>query len=115
MTLDATAPPARSERSRQVSDFTELSRRIRDAGLMERRYGHYAARIAILLSMYVGAGFAFVAIGESWWQLALAAALGLLLTQTAYLGHDAAHKQIFKSGKANDWATIIIGNLFVGM
>src|SRR5690625_2021457 len=115
MTLDATAPPARSERTRQVSDFTELSRRVREASLMERRYGHYAARITIILGLYVAAGFAFVAIGESWWQLALAAGLGLLFTQTAYLGHDAAHKQIFKSGKANDLAAIIAGNLFVGM
>jgi fatty acid desaturase len=31
------------------------------------------------------------------------------------LGHDAAHRQIFRSGRWNDWVTLIIGNLLVGM
>lgn len=118
MTLDATlpAPTARpSARKRQVSDYTELSRRVREAGLMKRRYGHYAARLTILLGLYAACGVAFVAIGESWWQLALAAVTGLVFTQMAYVGHDAAHKQIFTSGKANDWTALIIANLFTGM
>lgn len=111
MTLDATVSPRR----RQVSDYTELTRRVREAGLMRRRHGHYAARMAILLALHVAGAVAFVAIGTSWWQLALAVGLGLLFTQTAFLGHDAAHKQIFASGKANDWASLIIANLFVGL
>lgn len=111
MTIDATMSPRR----RSVSDYTELSRRIREAGLMRRRYGHYAARMAILAVLYAAGAVAFVAIGTSWWQLVLAAGMGLLLTQTAYLGHDAAHKQIFTSGRANDWAALIIANLFVGL
>lgn len=116
MTLDA-APAARnsSARERHVSDYTELSRRVRETDLMERRYGYYSIRIAILFALHVAGAVAFVAIGTSWWQLALAGGLGLLFTQTAFLGHDAAHKQIFASGKANDWAALIIANLFVGL
>ena len=40
---------------------------------------------------------------------------GRVLTQVAMLGHDAAHRQIFRSGRWNDWTSLIIGNLFVGM
>src|SRR3546814_20380780 len=31
------------------------------------------------------------------------------------LGHDAAHRQIFMSGKWNDWISLILGDLLVGM
>ncbi len=58
---------------------------------------------------------AFVLIGDTWWQLFMAAALAVIFTQVAMLGHDAAHRQIFRSGRWNDWITLIIGNLLVGM
>jgi fatty acid desaturase len=57
----------------------------------------------------------FVLIGDSWWQLANAAVLALLLTQIAFLGHDAAHRQMFKSGKWNDWVSLIVADLLVGI
>jgi fatty acid desaturase len=31
------------------------------------------------------------------------------------LGHDAAHRQIFKSGRWNDWVSLVIANLLVGI
>ncbi|MBB5741664.1 fatty acid desaturase [Microbacterium ginsengiterrae] len=57
----------------------------------------------------------FVWIGESWWQLFTAAVLAVVFTQIAFLGHDAAHRQIFSSGKWNDWVSIVLGDLLVGM
>jgi fatty acid desaturase len=85
------------------------------SGLMRRRYGYYWAKllaVPVVLAVFV---VAFVWIGDSWWQLATAAVLAVVLTQVAMLGHDAAHRQIFRSGKWNDWTSLIIGNLFVGM
>lgn len=116
----ATLPNARPEagssvRERQVSDFTELARRVQETGLLRRRRGYYIAKMTLLAGLYVVGGFAFVAIGTSWWQLLLAAGLGVLFTQTAFLGHDAAHRQIFSSGVRNEWAAMIIANLFVGL
>ncbi len=32
-----------------------------------------------------------------------------------FLGHDAAHRQIFESGRWNDWSSLIIANLYAGM
>jgi fatty acid desaturase len=84
-------------------------------GLMRRRYGYYWTKligaVLILAAWVVG----FIMIGDSWWQLANAAVLAVLMTQIAFLGHDAAHRQIFKSGRWNDWVSLIIANLLVGM
>jgi fatty acid desaturase len=102
-------------RSRSGSDFTALSQSIHAAGLMRRRYGYYWTKITVLVTVLAGAVWGFVAIGDTWWQLVTAAVLAVVLTQTAFLGHDAAHRQIFKSGKWNDWVSLVIANLFVGI
>jgi fatty acid desaturase len=112
MSTLVTAPTIRE---RQVSDFTELTRRVKDAGLLSRRRGYYIAVMTILVALHIGGGVLLATIGPSWWQLVLAAALGLLFTQTAFLGHDAAHRQIFASGVRNEWAALIIADLFVGL
>jgi fatty acid desaturase len=97
------------------SEYTELARDIRASGLLRRRYGYYWTKLAaipVLLGAFITA---FVLIGDSWWQLALAAGFAVLFTQIAFVGHDAAHRQIFKSGKWNDWISLVIGDLFIGM
>ena len=48
----------------------------------------------------------FIWIGDSWWQMFTAVVFAFLFTQTAFLGHDAAHRQIFRSGKWNDWVSL---------
>ncbi len=102
-------------RSRSISAYTALAEEVRSAGLLRRRYGYYLVRlIALPLSVLVTLAV-FVWIGESWWQLVTAAVLAILLAQLAFLGHDAAHRQIFVSGKANDWASLIVADLFVGL
>ncbi len=98
-----------------ANDFTELARAVGDSGLMRRRYGYYWTRL-IAAPLAIGVALAaFVLIGDTWWQLFTAAALAVIFTQVAMLGHDAAHRQIFRSGRWNDWVTLIIGNLLVGM
>ncbi|MFL6065869.1 MAG: fatty acid desaturase family protein [Friedmanniella sp.] len=82
---------------------------------MRRRYGYYWTKLvgaAVLLAAWA---VGFVALGDTWWQLASAVLLSVLLTQTAFLGHDAAHRQIFKSGRWNDWVSLVVANLFVGL
>jgi fatty acid desaturase len=84
-------------------------------GLMRRRYGYYWVKLVgavlILAAWVVG----FIWIGDSWWQLANAGVLAVLMTQIAFLGHDSAHRQIFRSGRWNDWVSLIIANLLVGI
>jgi fatty acid desaturase len=115
----AVATPAggerRSPRERQTSDFTDLSRMVQESGLMRRRHAYYWTRFVVLTALLAGTVTAFVLIGPSWWQLVTAAVLAFLLGQVMFLGHDAAHRQIFASGRWNDWASLVIANLYAGM
>ena len=82
---------------------------------MRRRYGYYWAKLIGAVLVLAAWVTAFVWIGDSWWQLVSAAVLAVILTQIAFLGHDAAHRQIFKSGRWNDWISLIVANLMVGI
>lgn len=115
--MAASALPAagRALRATGPSDFTALAEAVRAAGLLRRRYGYYWTKlIALPLAVVVGLAV-FVWIGDAWWQLFTAAAFGILFAQVAFLGHDAAHRQIFVSGKWNDWVSLVVGDLFIGM
>lgn len=97
------------------SDFTDLARLVKSAGLMRRRYGYYWTKLSAV-PLLIGAAIAvFIWIGDTWWQMFTAVAFAFLFTQTAFLGHDAAHRQIFRSGRWNDWTSLVLGDLFVGM
>lgn len=96
---------------RTPSDFAELSRTIKSAGLLQRRHGYYAAKVAVNLLMLAGAWVAFAFIGDSWWQLLIAAFLAIVFAQLAFIGHDAGHKQIFRSTRLND----VVGYLHGGL
>lgn len=98
-----------------ASSFTALARQVQDLGLMRRRYGYYWVKIIGAVAVVAGWVATFLWIGDSWWQLASAACLAVIMTQIAFLGHDAAHRQIFKSGRWNDWISLIIANLLVGI
>ncbi len=106
-------PP--SARERQVSAFTALTNTVQESGLMKRRLGYYWTWFAALTVVLVGLAGVFVLLGHSWWQLAVAAVLAVALGQVMFLGHDAAHRQIFASGRWNDWASLVIANLYAGM
>jgi fatty acid desaturase len=98
-------------RTSQGSDFADLSREVKQAGLLERRRGYYAARITLNLLALAGGAVAFVFIGDSWWQLLLAAYFAVVFTHLSFIGHDAGHKQIFRTRKANDMLGYIHGGL----
>ena len=97
------------------SEYTQLSRQIKQAGLLERRRGWYAARIGLNLALLAAGWVAFAVIGESWWQLVTAAFLAVVFTQIAFVGHDAGHRQIFRSRPANDRVGLLHANLLVGV
>ena len=95
--------------------YTQLSRQVRQAGLLERRRGWYATRIGVNLGLWAVGWVAFVVIGESWWQLVTAAFLAVVFTQLAFVGHDAGHRQLFRSRGANDLVGLAHANLLVGV
>ncbi|WP_188950409.1 fatty acid desaturase, partial [Glutamicibacter protophormiae] len=80
-----------------------------------RRPGHYLGISIVLTTLLAGTITGMVLLGESWFQLLMAAALGLLLTQFAFLAHEAAHRQILASGKTNDKLGRFLANIVVGI
>ena len=102
----ATTEPAQ----RRGSAYAQLSRRIREAGLLDRRRRYYAWKIAVTLTVWVGGWVAFVVTGDSWWTLAYAVLFAALFTQFGFLGHDAGHRQIFREAWKNDVVGLIFGN-----
>ncbi|WP_240689601.1 acyl-CoA desaturase [Brevibacterium sp. S111] len=98
-----------------TSDFSALMAQVKEAGLLARRPGWNVLRFSLLAVAYI-VGFAVLfLLGDSWWQIATAVYFGALFTQTAYVAHDAAHRQIFTNGKVGEWVSTIIGNLFIGL
>lgn len=100
---------------RQVNAYTELVRRMRREGLLDRSPRRYAVRVLALLTGFAGATTALVVLGETWWQLLVAVIFGILFTQAAFLAHDGGHRQIFTSGPKNEWVSRVLGNLVVGL
>jgi fatty acid desaturase len=82
---------------------------------LDRRYGSYAVRIAATLGVYAAARVAFVAGGNSWFQLITAAFLGVVSTQVAFLGHDGGHQQVWRTRRNNDAVILVAGNLLTGL
>jgi fatty acid desaturase len=68
----------------------------------------------VTLGLYAGGWVAFVLLGASWYQLVVAAVLGVAFTQVAYLGHDVGHRQVFSSRRVSDVAGLVLGNLALG-
>jgi fatty acid desaturase len=116
MSLDheLTAVPASAPKGRW-SEYTQLSRQIKQAGLLERRRGWYAVRIGINLLLLAAGWVAFAVLGQSWWQLLTAAYLAIVFTQIAFVGHDAGHWQVSRSRRANGLVGLLHANLLVGI
>ncbi|KAM9866731.1 hypothetical protein ACIFOC_00423 [Leucobacter aridicollis] len=82
--------------------YTRVSEVVRESGLLRRAPWFYAlVGIAIVVALG-GAITGFVLLGDSWLQLLVAGAFGIIFTQIAFLAHEAAHRQILTLGPAND-------------
>src|SRR5947209_13022061 len=124
MTISASRP-IRTTRPRRAtagagtkahaSDYTELARRVKAAGLLERRRGYYLVRGLLLAAAFGIATVLLLTLGHSWWQLLVAVLFGALFTQVGFLAHDGAHRQMFTSGKRNEWVSRVLANLVVGL
>ncbi|MGH3678953.1 MAG: fatty acid desaturase family protein [Natronosporangium sp.] len=97
------------------SDYAQLLRQIQRAGLLDRRSGYYLIKIAVTAALLIAGWVVFVAVGDSWWQLAVAAFLAFVFAQVGFIGHDAGHRQIFRSRRANYLLGLVHGNLAIGL
>ena len=105
----------RPARIRHVSAYAELSRQVREAGLLNRRYAWYWSRMIGAALAFVMIWVGFFVLGDSWLQVGLAALLAVVVAQFGFLGHDAAHRQIFASALWNEWSSRLMSGVFAGL
>ena len=98
-----------------TSDFAGLLNTVRDAGLLRRHRLFYVANFLIVTVAMAAAWVGFAYLRGSWFELALAGAMGVLLTQYAFMGHESAHRQVWQSARANDFTARLLCDLVVGM
>lgn len=98
-----------------TSSYAVLLASVKDAGLLERCRRYYVTLLMLLVTAGAGVWAAFFLLGDSWLQLGVAAAFGVVFTQFALVGHEAGHFQVFTSRRANEWAARLIATLVVGM
>lgn len=110
-----TAIPASTLSKRPPSDYAALLTEVRRAGLLKRS-GIASVPRMFGLGVLVAVGIAgFLWLGQSWWQLAVAAYFAVVFAQLGFLGHDAGHQQLFASRGWNDAVGVVVSNLGVGL
>ena len=113
--MTSTAPqPARLSDS-VTGSYTAVAREARRLGLHRRGHTFYAYLFFGLVSALGAAVAGLLLLGDSWLQLIVAGILGVVLTQLAFLAHEASHRQVLTSGPANDRAGWTLSVVLVGI
>jgi fatty acid desaturase len=115
LTITAPSLARRMDPGPRGSDYAALSRRVKSAGLLERRATYYIVRIVVVGLLFAAGWTAVVLLGSSWYQLIVAAFLAAVFTQFGFIGHDAGHGQVFRSARANRVLGLIHGNAGIGL
>jgi fatty acid desaturase len=111
MTLAVTS--ARPEHP--IADYGPLLAEVRRAGLLDRSALNYVPRLLVLTAMAAAGVVALFWLGNTWWQLGIAAYLGGIFAQVGFLGHDAGHQQVFRRKRLNDAFGLLLSTLGVGL
>ena len=99
---DATSVMAEPSNPSTSNEYQELTRLIRDQGLLVKQPGYYARNFLVTLGL-LALGFTILAFVEAlWFQLLDAVLLSVIFARIAFLGHDAGHRQILRSARWND-------------
>jgi fatty acid desaturase len=109
-TIEATVTPLAGP-----GEFHHLTLDVRAAGLLERRLGYYSVKVVLTVAAFGAGWLGFFLLGDSWATLGIAVFLGVAATQLGFIGHDAGHRQIFESRRANRLLGLGIGNALIGM
>jgi fatty acid desaturase len=84
------------------SEYAELKQLVNERGLLDKQPAYYA-RTALATIFLLALGVAVLVLADSLWlRLLDAAALAFVFTQISFIGHDAGHRQICRSGRRAD-------------
>ena len=88
-------------RTEQMADFAELTKQIREEGLLERQLGYYALKFSTTAAMLGASIWTLLSVDILWVQLANAAFLAFVFGQIGYIAHDAGHMAICQGARGN--------------
>lgn len=98
------------------SDFAALKARIKEAGLLDRQTPFYLRSILAKTAALAASLAVFVVFRtDPVVLLADAIVLALVFGQLGFQLHDAGHRQMFETGRANVVVGLITGNLLLGV
>jgi fatty acid desaturase len=112
------APPlvkGAAPRSR-TNQYAELKRLIKHRGLLDQQPAYYAAKFTFTFGLLASSLAFLLVLDNVWLQLLNAAYLAFVFVQIGLLAHDCGHRQFsFRTAWKNDWLTIVLGNLLIGI
>jgi len=112
-TATVVTPTAGERRHNPVThSYTVLAQTVRTLDLQRRTPWFYVTVFGGLVLAFGAAVTGVILLNDSWLQLLMAAAFGVIFTQLAFLGHEASHRQVLTSGRANDrvgWVLAVVG------
>ncbi|ARZ65797.1 fatty acid desaturase [Streptomyces albireticuli] len=95
--------------------FAELLKQVKAEGLLELRPAYYLGRLTLNTTLLAAGLAAFFLVGDSWWQIPVAAWMGLCGAQSSFLWHDAGHKAMFRGTGASAAVGYVHANLVNGV
>src|SRR5688572_21520729 len=82
-----------------ANEYAELKGLLAQQGLFDRQPVYYAGKVLqVLCGLSLALGI-LLTIPIFWVQILNAAFLAFVFTQIAFIGHDAAHRQMFQSAR----------------
>ncbi|MCH8949151.1 MAG: acyl-CoA desaturase [Chloroflexi bacterium] len=97
------------------NDYVVLKRMVLEAGLLQKQPRYYAFQMLLIAGLLAASIATLVLVESLWLQLLNAAFLAFIFTQVSFLGHDAAHRQIFRSVHLNNVFGTGFWNVVLGM
>jgi fatty acid desaturase len=93
-----------------------LKRLVKHNGLLDRQPVYFAGKISFTLGLLAMSLTLLLILDNPWLQLLNAAFLAFVFVQISLVAHDCGHRQFsFHASRKNDWATLIFGNLLLGV
>src|SRR5205085_2168523 len=96
------------------SEYAELTRRIRAAGLLSPQPRYYLVKCAVAMVCLAAVLWGFWEFRSVGAQIVLALVFAACSGQLAFLFHEIGHRQMFSTAGRNAFLGIIIGNVLLG-
>ena len=93
-------------------EYVELYKLVSEEGLLDKQPLYYSWKFLSTMAMLAASIWLLIVADSLWIHLLNAAFLGFVFTQIGFLGHDAGHRQIFRSGRRNELVLFFV-NLFI--